>query len=178
MPVLRFDVSGELANPRGELAERQDSAKALRVAFGGNFTPNFAFGIATRYVATSPKLAPGGMERTELYANLIGMYLRFRIPVAPQLSGFIEVEPSLVGLHAPCEDLTSFTCGEDGFEFVPRLGATGRVGGVFHVVPNSVDLYGYIALETTYPEEGGWLSIGAGLAMHFGKSQADLAAGR
>lgn len=178
MPIFRFDASGELANPRGELADRQDSAKALRVGFGANLSPNFAFGVGMRFVATSPKLAPGAPERTELFMDLVGMYLRFKIPVAPQLSGFLEAEPALVGMHVPCEDLTSFTCGEDGLEFQPRLGLTGRVGGVFHVVPNSIDLYGYVALETTYPDEGGWLSIGAGVAMHFGKTQADIAAGR
>ncbi len=176
--LFRLDVSGEIASPRGEIADRQNTAKALRIGFfGTNVNQYFSLGATFRMVATSSKADPrlGLRAPSQLYFDLVGMFLRVAIPVMPQLKGFIEGEPSLVGLHVPCEDPTdTVLCNADGYEFGLRLGLTGRVGGIYEVVPDRLDLFGFLALSTTYPDEGGWLSIGVGLTVHYGMTHREI----
>jgi hypothetical protein len=161
--VFRLDMSAELANPQGELGDRQDSGTAFRVSwFGGNFTQYFSMGIGFRMVQTS---ATDG--DSPLFFDLIGYWARVTVPLVPRLKGFGELEPSLVGMHVACTAET-ISCNDEGNEFVPRLGVTGRGGGIYEVIPHRLDLFGYLTLEKTFPDEGGWFGIGAGLTLHYG----------
>ncbi len=170
--VFRFDVSAELTTPTGEdYSLVHNSAKAIRLGwFGSNPTPNFAVGLSSRIVLTEPVRA----DETLLFFDMIGLYLRLAVPVAPGLKGFVEADPSLVGMHVRCENPTDALCNDDGNEFVLRGGITGRVGGLYELVPGRLDLNGYLALEKTIPDDGGWFSIGVGLTAHTGPTHIEM----
>jgi hypothetical protein len=169
--IFRFEFDVEpVASPGGELGERQNSAMAYRFAyFGANPTPNFALGLSARIVDTKPAAEGTSM----LFVDMMGFYLRFEIPVAPQLKGYLEFEPSMVGMHVRCSNPTDFSCNDEGNEFVLRGGLTGRAGGYYSVVPSRLDLGGYIALEKTLPDEGSWFSIGLAVVAHYGPTHAE-----
>lgn len=173
--IMRFDLSGEIAQPRGELSDRQNQTQAIRLGWlGANFNEYFAMGGSFRFIATDPKVGPAGLgDRTELFIDAVGIYFRVNIPLAPQLKAFIEADPSMVLMHVPC-GIDSITCNEDGLELAVRFGLIGRVGGAYEVIPNRLDLVGYGSLEMTFPEEGGWLSFGAGIAVHFGPTRGEI----
>jgi hypothetical protein len=168
--AFRLDMSAELAMPQGDLSDRQDSGTAVRVSwFGGNFTQYFAMGIGFRMIQTSPN----DPNESLLFFDLIGYWARVTVPVLPQLKAFGEFEPSLVGMHVPCTS-TTISCNEDGNEFVPRLGLSGRGGGIYEVIPYRLDLEGYLMLEKTFPDEGGWFGIGVGMTVHYGPTHRTM----
>lgn len=170
--IFRFEFDVEpMASPGGELGERHNSTMAYRFAyFGANPTPNFALGLSARIVDTKPS---AGGDVSLYFIDMLGFYLRFEIPVAPQLKGYLEFEPSMVGMHVRCSDPTDSLCNDDGNEFVPRGGVTGRAGGFYAVVPGRLDIGGYIALERTIPDEGSWFSIGLAFVAHTGPTHAE-----
>jgi len=172
--VFRFEFDVEpVASPTGELGVRHNSAMAYRFAyFGANPTPNFALGLSARIVDTRTTLGNPALY----FIDMLGFYLRAEIPVAPQLKGYLEFEPSMVGMHVQCGDPSDFSCNDEGFEFTPRGGLTGRAGGFYEVVPGRLDLGGYIALEKTIPDEGGWFSIGLAIIAHTGPTHAEMKA--
>lgn len=175
--ILRFDISAEIAQPQGDLKDRQSNGKAIRVGWlGANANKYFSIGGSFRFVATEVKTNAIGFppDRSELFFDLVGLYLRLAIPLVPQVKGFIEADPALVGMHVPCDDPASFTCNGEGFEFKPRFGITGRVGGIYEVSPGHFDVYAYGALEKTVPDEGGWMSFGVGITLHYGPKLADI----
>ncbi len=169
--IFRFEFDYEpVVSPGGALADRHNSAQGYRFAyFGANPTPNFAVGLSGRIVDTSP------VNPVSLYFfDLMGFYFRLHIPVAPQLKGYLEFEPTVVGMHVRCDDPTDFSCNEEGNEFLPRAGLNGRAGGIYEIIPGRLDLGGYIALEKTLPDEGGWFSIGLSIIAHVGPTHAEV----
>jgi hypothetical protein len=169
--IFRFELDVEpVASPTGEMGERNNSTQAYRFAyFGANPTPNFALGLSARIVDTHTTVGNPALY----FIDMMGFYLRAEIPVAPQLKGYIEFEPSMVGMHVRCSNPMDFSCNEDGYEFTIRGGATGRVGGFYSIVPSWLDLGGYLAIEKTLPDEGGWFSLGLALVFHAGPTHAE-----
>jgi hypothetical protein len=170
--IFRFELDVEpVASPTGDMAENQNSTMAYRFAyFGANPTPNFALGLSARIVDTKPVLD----NTSRYFIDMLGFYLRAEIPVAPGLKGYLEFEPSMVGMHVRCSNPTDFSCNEEGNEFTLRGGATGRAGGFYSVVPGYLDLGGYLAIEKTLPDEGGWFSIGLAVVAHAGPTHAEV----
>ena len=171
--IFRLDLAAELVGPTGAIDERQGTGQALRIGwFGTNITRYVGFGGSFKMVQTSSE-----REDTPLFLDMVGMYLRVAVPVlpqVPQLKGFGELEPSMVGMHIPCGPDT-IVCNDEGNEFVLRLGVTGRAGAIYEVVPDRLDLNGYLILERTFPDEGGWIGIGAGLTIHYGPTHRTMA---
>jgi hypothetical protein len=167
--VFRLDMSAELATPQGELGDRQDSGTAFRISwFGGNFTQYFSMGIGFRMVQTSPR----GNDNP-LFFDLLGYWARVTVPVVPRLKGFAELEPSMVGMHVPCT-VDTIVCNDEGNEFVLRLGVTGRGGGIYQIVEDRLDLVGYLTMEKTFPDDGGWFGIGVGMTVHYGPTHRTM----
>lgn len=169
--IFRFEFDVEpFTSPGGELGERHNTTMAYRFAyFGANPTPNFALGLSARIVDTKTSRGNPALY----FIDMLGFYLRYEIPLGPQLKGYLEVEPSMVGMHVPCSNPDDFSCNDEGFEFVPRGGMTGRGGGFYSVVPGRLDVGGYIALEKTLPDEGSWFSIGLAVIAHTGPTHAE-----
>ena len=136
--------------------------------FGANPTPNFGLGLSARVVDTRTDVGYPALY----FFDLLGFYLRYEVPVAPQLKGYLEVEPSMVGMHVRCDDPSDFSCNDEGYEFLPRGGVTGRAGGLYRVVPGYLDIAGYVALQKTIPDEGGWFSVGLAVVLHAGPTHA------
>jgi hypothetical protein len=169
--IFRLDLGVELATPQGDLSDRIDSAQGFRVGwFAANFSRYFAFGAFSRFFSTTSR---DGDDL--LFFDLIGYSFRVTVPVLmPELRVFGEADPALVGMHVPCGPDT-FSCNEEGNEFVLRFGATGRGGVVYEVVESRLDVSGFISLEKTLPDDGGWFGVGVGMTLHYGPTHRELA---
>jgi hypothetical protein len=169
--IFRFELDVEpVASPTGEMGDRHNSAMAYRFAyFGANPTPNFALGLSARIVDTKTTVGNPALY----FIDMMGFYLRVEIPVAPQLKGYLEFEPSMIGMHVRCSNPSDFSCNDEGFEFTLRGGATGRAGAFYSIVPSYLDIGGYAAIEKTLPDEGGWFSIGLAFIAHAGPTHAE-----
>lgn len=167
--IFRLDMSGEVAIPTGELADRQGTGQAFRIGWlGTNVTRYFSMGGSFRMVQTNPE----GMD-SPLFFDMVGMFLRVAMPVLPQVKGFGEVDPSMVGMHIRC-NVDTIVCNDEGNEFVLRLGVTGRGGLIYEVIPDRLDINGYLTLEKTFPDSGGWLGIGIGMTLHYGPTHRTM----